>query len=99
MILETWISHVHLGIPDRDTCSRIFALVQRWTPVQVQRPIVFDDLIPYLVMDKKVHQRAVHFALIGGIGKPEVGHPITLDILRKYLKMADLPDQMAWLSP
>jgi 3-dehydroquinate synthase len=99
MILETWISHVHLGIPDRDTCSRIFALVQRWTPVQVQRPIVFDDLIPYLVKDKKVHQRAVHFVLIGGIGKPEVGHPITLDILRKYLKMADLPDQMAWLSP
>jgi 3-dehydroquinate synthase len=98
MLCETWISHLHLGTPDKSGCDGIFELILHQTPVKPPKTIDLEELTPYLVKDKKGSQGIMHFTLINGIGKPEVGCRITMDDLRKYLKMNDLPEQMTWLS-
>jgi len=98
MILEAWVSHRHTSSPDKQLFDRLVALVGKWTPVGVPEKVRFDDLVPYLLMDKKSKKGVIRFSLVKGIGEPVTGVEIPVDQLRKYLSDPEIRVRIPWLD-
>lgn len=76
MIIETWLSHFHLGEPDREICRKITALIRKLIPVDVPEEVKLRELMPYLSKDKKQQGGLTRYSLIRDLGKPVIGQEV-----------------------
>jgi 3-dehydroquinate synthase len=98
MILETWLSHFHLGVPDRAVCQRITNLIQRHTPVHIDRSIRFSELEPFLVADKKHRGGIPRFSLITQIGRVEIGQVVDAPVIAELISDTEVMQAIPWLK-
>ncbi len=98
MIIETWLSHMLFGTPDRITCRNITALINRYVPVDIPQKIRLSEIMPYLLKDKKHRAGVTRFSLIREIGVPVIGQSADAAMIDKMLNDPEIAMIVPWLQ-
>lgn len=91
MIIETWIAGRMAGGPTAEICHRICRLIRRLIPLPGFRMISLDDLMAYLVYDKKrTAGSTISMSLIRGIGEPLTGVEVSERMVHDALESVEV---------
>jgi 3-dehydroquinate synthase len=97
MVVETWLSHMVLGTPERVTCRNITLLLRRHIPVEVPAKIRMSELMKYLSKDKKQRAGVIRFSLIRSIGQPVIDQAVEPAMLEALLEDPEIALILPWL--
>jgi 3-dehydroquinate synthase len=98
MIVETWLSHLLFGAPDREICRMVTRLIHKQIPVELHEKISWRALKPYITKDKKHRAGRAGYSLINGIGHPVTGQVIGDEIVEKFFRDNEIALHVPWLT-
>jgi 3-dehydroquinate synthase len=97
MIIETWLGHLHLGVPPRATCRGITGMINKQVPVDVPRKVRMQELLPVLRQDKKQRGGSIRFTFIRKIGDPVVDQEVDEEVFDALLEDNEITLLLPWL--